>query len=95
MMDTETAAKPSQTYDLGPVEQIPIGEGRLLRIGHLPVAVFRARDGSVFATQGPSARIEAARWPTGSLAGPSSSARCTATNLSWTPVSPWAATATR
>ena len=51
MMGTETAAKPSQTYDLGPVEQIPIGEGRLLRIGHVPVAVFRARDGSVFATQ--------------------------------------------
>ena len=43
MMGTETAAKPSQTYDLGLVEQISIGEGRLLRIGHVPVAVFRAR----------------------------------------------------
>ena len=50
-MSIEAAAKASQTYDLGPVEQIPIGEGRLLRIGRVPVAVFRARDGSLFATQ--------------------------------------------
>ena len=50
-MGTKAGAKPSQTYDLGPVDQIPIGEGRLLRIGHVPVAVFRARDGSVYATQ--------------------------------------------
>ncbi len=51
MTGTGAAAKQSQTYDLGPVDQIPIGEGRLLRIGHIPVAVFRARDGSVFSTQ--------------------------------------------
>ena len=57
MMGTEAAAKPSQTYDLGPVEQIPIGEGRLLRIGHVPVAVFRARDGSVPATHGWAAAL--------------------------------------
>lgn len=50
-MGTEAASKTSQAYDLGPVEQIPVGEGRLLRIGHVPVAVFRARDGSVHATQ--------------------------------------------
>ena len=50
-METKAAEKQSQTYDLGPVEQIPFGEGRLLRIGHVPVAVFRARGGSVYATQ--------------------------------------------
>ena len=50
-MGTEAAAKTSQAYDLGPVEQIPVGEGRLIRIGRVPVAVFRARDGGVYATQ--------------------------------------------
>ena len=50
-METEATTKPSQTYDMGPVEQIPIGEGRVMRIGHVPVAVFRARDGSIYATQ--------------------------------------------
>ena len=41
----------SQTYDLGPIDQIPLGEGRQFRIGGALVAVFRARDGRVFATQ--------------------------------------------
>ncbi len=51
-MDT-SASRPdaSQTYDLGSVEQIPIGEGRLLRAGHIPVAVFRDRRDRIFATQ--------------------------------------------
>ena len=48
MMKTETSA---QTYDLGPVEQIPPGEGRRISVGHIPVAVFRTRSGEVYATQ--------------------------------------------
>ena len=48
MLKTNT---PAQTYDLGPVEQIPPGEGRLIRAGHIPVAVFRTRAGDVHATQ--------------------------------------------
>ncbi len=51
MTGSRVITKPSQPYDLGPIEQIPIGEGRLLRMGHVSVAVFRARDGGVFATQ--------------------------------------------
>ncbi len=44
-------AVPQRTYDLGQVEQIPLGEGRRFVVGHVPVAVFRQRDGRVFATQ--------------------------------------------
>lgn len=47
------SASPStdRTLNLGPIEQIPPGEGRRFQIGNVPVAVFRARDGQVFATQ--------------------------------------------
>ncbi len=38
-------------YELGPVGLIPIGEGRMLRVGDVEIAVFRSRDGRVFATQ--------------------------------------------
>lgn len=36
---------------LAPIEAIPEGEGRTFQIGAERVAVFRDRDGSVFATQ--------------------------------------------
>lgn len=36
---------------LGPVEQIPLGEGRIFEIGGEAVAVFRCRNGKVHATQ--------------------------------------------
>ena len=36
---------------LGPIATIPEGEGRTYAIGAERVAVFRSRDGSVFATQ--------------------------------------------
>ena len=49
-MTTMTKTEP-KTYDLGPLAQIPLGEGRRMLIGHVPVAVFRPRDGGVFATQ--------------------------------------------
>jgi nitrite reductase (NADH) small subunit len=38
-------------YNLGSLEQIPIGEGRTFQLGRIAVAVFRARDGKVLATQ--------------------------------------------
>lgn len=40
-----------QTYDVGGVEQIPMGEGRLVQVGHVPLAIFRTRQGEVYATQ--------------------------------------------
>lgn len=39
------------THRLGPVSQIPEGEGRTFQIGDTMVAVFRPRGGGVFATQ--------------------------------------------
>ena len=39
------------TYNLGPIEQVPVGEGRTFQLGRMEVAVFRGRDGKVLATQ--------------------------------------------
>jgi nitrite reductase (NADH) small subunit len=36
---------------LGPVEAIPLGEGRAFAVGEEQVAVFRLRDGTLRATQ--------------------------------------------
>jgi nitrite reductase (NADH) small subunit len=36
---------------LGPATAIPKGEGRVFRVGDVRIAVFRSRDGSVYATQ--------------------------------------------
>ncbi|HET6149649.1 MAG TPA: Rieske (2Fe-2S) protein [Polyangia bacterium] len=41
----------SQRHDLGPTAQIPPGEGRNFDVAGRRVAVFRTRDGRVFATQ--------------------------------------------
>jgi nitrite reductase (NADH) small subunit len=38
-------------FDLGPVAQIPLGEGRAFEVGGRRVAIFRTRNGRVFATQ--------------------------------------------
>jgi nitrite reductase (NADH) small subunit len=38
-------------WNLGPVERIPLGEGRTFQLGHTSVAVFRTRNGQVLATQ--------------------------------------------
>jgi nitrite reductase (NADH) small subunit len=38
-------------YNLGPVDGIPMGEGRTFEVGSVAVAVFRTRAGEVFATQ--------------------------------------------
>ena len=36
---------------LGPMDQIPQGEGRTFVVDGIPLAVFRTREGRVFATQ--------------------------------------------
>jgi nitrite reductase [NAD(P)H] small subunit len=41
----------SPLHELGPLATIPLGEGRVFRVGGEEVAVFRARNGQVFATQ--------------------------------------------
>jgi nitrite reductase (NADH) small subunit len=48
-----TVAAPAgvRAWHLGPVEEIPLGEGRAFVAGETPVAVFRLRDGSLHATQ--------------------------------------------
>ena len=38
-------------HELGPVDQIPPGQGRSFQVGERRVAVFRGRDGCVYATQ--------------------------------------------
>lgn len=37
--------------NLGPAERIPLGEGRTFQVNGSMIAVFRARNGRVFATQ--------------------------------------------
>ncbi len=39
----------SVEHVLGPVEQVPFGEGRAFDVGGAQVAVFRRRDGALFA----------------------------------------------
>ncbi len=37
--------------DLGPLERIPLGEGRTYAVGSRRIAVFRTRSGELFATE--------------------------------------------
>ena len=41
------SAGTTTAYRLGPVDQIPYGEGRAFEVGGAQVAVFRLRDGSL------------------------------------------------
>jgi nitrite reductase (NADH) small subunit len=41
----------TETYDLGPLDRIPVGEGRAFELGARRVAVFRTRGGELHATQ--------------------------------------------
>ena len=50
MMSVMEAAR-GLTFTLGPVEQIPLGEGRVFEVDGRSIAVFRTRQGEVFATQ--------------------------------------------
>lgn len=38
-------------HRLGPLEQVPLGEGRAFRVDGHDIAVFRPRDGAIAATQ--------------------------------------------
>ena len=38
-------------YNIGSVERIPPGEGRAYHVANTTIAVFRSRDGQVYATQ--------------------------------------------
>lgn len=40
-----------QSHDIGPLSQIPPGEGRNFLVASTRVAVFRTHDGEVYATQ--------------------------------------------
>ena len=46
-----TNHEPQAEYKLGPIEQIPPGEGRQFHLAGQDIAVFRARNGRVYATQ--------------------------------------------
>jgi nitrite reductase (NADH) small subunit len=42
---------PGESHDIGPLSQIPPGEGRNFLVASTRVAVFRTRSGEVYATQ--------------------------------------------
>lgn len=46
-----TSLATGREHRLGPLEEIPLGEGRAYSVGDLQIAVFRPRDGSLHATQ--------------------------------------------
>lgn len=50
-METTTIEQTVASYNLGPVERVPPGEGRIFRAGGVEVAVFRTRTGQIYATQ--------------------------------------------
>jgi nitrite reductase (NADH) small subunit len=51
-MTTATAPRTTPiTYNLGPLANIPLGEGRMAQVGASVIAVFRTRAGEVYATQ--------------------------------------------
>lgn len=50
-MDAIAEKSGADVHDLGPASRIPPGEGRSIAVGGRAVAVFRLRDGRIFATQ--------------------------------------------
>lgn len=46
-----TASGTEVSHRLGPVDAVPLGEGRAFAVGSEQVAVFRLRDGTLRATQ--------------------------------------------
>jgi nitrite reductase (NADH) small subunit len=42
---------PKRIVNLGSIDFIPLGEGRSYKVGDIAIAVFRQRDGKLFATQ--------------------------------------------
>ncbi len=50
-MSGVSALMTTAVHDLGHVELIPLGEGRVFQVGLATVAIFRTRSGKLFATQ--------------------------------------------
>ena len=50
MADTPVAVQP-RTVNLGSVDKVPLGQGFCFVVGGEEIAVFRQRDGRLFATQ--------------------------------------------
>jgi nitrite reductase (NADH) small subunit len=51
MGDPKAAGLVSRSVNLGPLEKVPIGQGFCFVVGGEEIAVFRQRDGRLFATQ--------------------------------------------
>ena len=49
-IDPIDSMDPTDQIDLGPLDFIPLGEGRAYTLGGKTIAVFRQRDGRLFAT---------------------------------------------
>jgi nitrite reductase (NADH) small subunit len=49
-MNTQTMIRDSVEISLGSIEQIPIGEGREFTVAMKSIAVFRSRNGRIYAT---------------------------------------------
>ncbi|HLJ53721.1 MAG TPA: Rieske 2Fe-2S domain-containing protein [Chthonomonadaceae bacterium] len=50
-MEPSVQSKAVTQANLGPLDQVPQGEGRTFQVGSLRLAVFRTRQGAVFACQ--------------------------------------------
>jgi nitrite reductase (NADH) small subunit len=42
---------PAECYNLGSIDKVPLGQGLCYKVGGREIAVFRQRNGKVFATQ--------------------------------------------
>jgi len=51
MAPQELAQAPGLDHDIGPLRQIPVGEGRNFDVAGMPIAVFHSHGGRVYATQ--------------------------------------------
>ena len=49
-LETMTSSNKVQ-YNLGSLDRIPPGEGRVVRVGNTDITIFRTRGGAVYATQ--------------------------------------------
>lgn len=50
-MEASTQARGGRVLNLGPAARVPLGEGKVFEADGVAMAVFRARDGRLFATE--------------------------------------------